>query len=274
MSKRSHLAELGHETVGILQAGYYDSPSGQRVDIAESVEFARSNTRLYKPNSLWDDPPPGAVQSVIEVVEESTLSAARRLEADNPCCLNFASARNPGGGFLSGSRAQEESLTRASALYSCLTSQWEMYEYNRVRPTCLYSDYMIYSPRVPVIRDEDGNLLEAPYLTSIITAAAVNLKCLERDEEPLIESTMRQRTAKVLRLAHLHGHSTLVLGAWGCGAFHNDPELIATIFADELRPGGPFHNVFAHVVFAILAHPKDGENLTVFRRILPLAASQ
>jgi uncharacterized protein (TIGR02452 family) len=272
MSKRTHLAEMGHETVGILQAGFYHSPSGERVRIAGEVEFARGHSCLYKPNSLWDDPPSGAVESVIEIIEESTLSAARRLEPTHPCCLNFASARHPGGGFLSGSRAQEESLSRASALYACIAPQREMYDFNNARRTCLYSDYMVYSPRVPVFRDDEGILLEKPYFTSIITAAAVNAGALHRDEEPLIEATMRQRTAKVMRLAHLHGHSTVVLGAWGCGAFRNDPELIARIFAELLRPGGTFHNVFGHVVFAILDHTRDQVNLGAFRRHLPLAA--
>src|SRR5258708_1288580 len=131
MSKRSHLAEIGRETVGILQAGFYHAPSGQRVRIAEEVDFAQEQSRLYKPNSLRDDRGPSTAQAVVALTEESTLSAARRLEADNPCCLNFASARHPGGGFLSGARAQEESLARASALYACIVRQTEMYDYNR-----------------------------------------------------------------------------------------------------------------------------------------------
>ena len=80
---------------------------------------------------------------------------------------------------------------------------------------------------------------------------------------------MRQRTEKVLRAVHQQGHGTVVLGAWGCGAFRNDPDTIARIFADLLHPGGVFHNVFGRVVFAILnITSRDGENLEAFRRHL------
>jgi uncharacterized protein (TIGR02452 family) len=271
MTKRSHLGEMGHETLAVLQAGCYDSPSGKRVHIAQEVEYARTNSRLYRPDEFPDGMPAplaGPNGTVIEVTEESTLAAARRLEAENPCCLNFASARHPGGGFLSGARAQEESLARASALYPCIVQMNEMYSFNRARKTCLYSDYMIYSPRVPVFRDGEGTLLETPYFTSFLTAAAVNAGALHDDERPLIEPVMRQRTEKLLRAMHHQGHATLVLGAWGCGAFRNEADTIARIFADLLHPGGVFHNVFGHAVFAILSYPKDKDNLETFRRRL------
>ena len=273
MRKRSHLAEMGQETVAILRAGGYDSPSGVRVRIAQEVECARTQSRLYRPDEFSKGPPAslaGPAGTVIEVTEESTIAAARRLEAENPCCLNFASARHPGGGFLSGARAQEESLARASALYACIAGMTEMYDFNRARRTCLYSDYMIYSPRVPVFRDSEGTLLETPYFTSFLTAAAVNAGALHQDEQPLLESVMRQRAEKVLRAANHQGHATVVLGAWGCGAFRNDPDTIARIFADLLHPGGVFHNVFGHVVFAVLVFTRDKDNLETFRRRLRL----
>ena len=260
---------MGQETVIILQSGFYNSPSGNRVRIAQEIEYAQTQSRLFRPDSF----PSGALISlagpagtVIEVIEESTLSAARRLEAENPCCLNFASARHPGGGFLSGARAQEESLARASALVACIAPMREMYDHNRAERSCLYSDYMIYSPRVPVFRDEEGTLLEAPYFTNFLTAAAVNVRPLAPHEHAFIEPTMRQRAEKVLRVAHHQNHATVVLGAWGCGAFRNDPDMIARIFADLLQRGGEFHNVFARVVFSILSHAKDGDNLETFRR--------
>jgi uncharacterized protein (TIGR02452 family) len=270
MSKRTHLAEMGYETLGFLRAGCYTCPSGNLVSIARELAYARMESRLYPPGSLPEDPPETLPEkSAIEVTPETTLAAARRLDAlapcCNPCCLNFASARNPGGGFLSGARAQEESLARSSALYACIAPMREMYDYNRQLSTCLYSDYMIYSPRVPVFRDDEGTLLEQPYLASFITAPAVNAGVLHAGEYSQIESTMRRRAELVLRVAHRHRHQILVLGAWGCGAFRNDPDLVARVFAELLEPGGVFHNVFAQVVFAIVDHGKREDNFRTFQ---------
>jgi uncharacterized protein (TIGR02452 family) len=89
----------------------------------------------------------GDNQTVIEVKNETTLAAARRLLdlARKPVALNFASATHPGGGFLSGGLAQEESLARSSGLYACLRNN-PMYEYHRSNYDPLYSNYAIYSP--------------------------------------------------------------------------------------------------------------------------------
>lgn len=96
--------------------------------------------------------------------------------------LNFASARHPGGGFLGGSQAQEESLARASGLSPCLNQFQEMYDTNQRFSSCLYTDHMIYAPDVPVFRDDDDRLLEEPFLVSILTAPAVNAGAVRRNE--------------------------------------------------------------------------------------------
>ena len=86
-----------------------------------------------------------------EVTNETSLSAARRMGPD-AACLVFASAKNPGGGFLSGAQAQEESIARSSALYPCQTAAGEFYSFHRRQGDLRYSDRVIYSPHVPVIR--------------------------------------------------------------------------------------------------------------------------
>lgn len=277
MSERGRLGQMGHETLAILQAGYYRSPAGRTVDISADLAAAVRDTKLYHPDGCGRDAPLKRDEETrIEVTSESTIAAARRLVAAesgcDPCCLNFASARHPGGGFLSGARAQEESLARASGLYASLLSQREMYDYNRSRSTCLYSDYMIHSPLVPVFRDESGTLLEEPFLASFITAPAVNAGAVHRHEQPQIEPAMRRRSEKVLRVAHRQGHQTLVLGAWGCGVFRNDPDMVARHFAELLLPGGLFHNVFGHVVFAVLDFT-GGKTLGAFQSRVQLASS-
>src|SRR6185437_10556724 len=94
--------------------------------------------------------------------------------ADRVLALNFASARHPGGGFLKGSQAQEESLARASGLYACIAPLRGMYDANHRFRSCLYTDHLIYSPDVPVFRADNDSLLDHPYPVSFVTAPAVN----------------------------------------------------------------------------------------------------
>lgn len=69
----------------------------------------------------------------------------------------------------------------------------------------------------------------------------------------------------MLQLAASRGVQTLVLGAWGCGVFRNDPRMVAGVFADLIREGSSFANVFPHLVFAIYDTTSSGEVLTAFK---------
>ncbi|HEU0302120.1 MAG TPA: TIGR02452 family protein [Longimicrobium sp.] len=272
---RERRAALARETLEILSEGRYAGPSGRVVEIGDAQQAAVAGSLLYRPHD-FPDPLPGCPRepvpaAVVEVTGETTLQAARRLADADPVCLNFASARNPGGGFLSGSQAQEESLARSSGLYPCLQALPEMYQHNRQRGTLLYSDHMIYSPRVPVFRGDGGGLLEEPFLASFITAPAVNAGAVRLNEpgsEALIRPTMAERLRKVLWVAAHHGHRVLVLGAWGCGVFGNDPRMIAGLFGEALGPGGLFARCFDHVAYAVFDRTPDQAVLTAFREVL------
>lgn len=210
----------------------------------------------------------GEKQTRFDVANESTLAAARRLVAEGhrPVALNFASAKHPGGGFLSGARAQEESLARSSGLYACLNSH-PMYELHRAARDPMYTSYAIYSPDVPVFRDDDGALLREPFLCSFITAPAVNAKMvLERDPKrrPEIREAMRERIVKVLAIAAQHEHEALVLGAWGCGVFGNDNEEVASLFEQALTDR--FMGAFSRVVFAVLDGSPEERFMGPFKR--------
>ncbi len=111
------------------------------------------------------------------MTNEASLAAARRL-GGLVGCLNFASAKNPGGGFRGGAEAQEESLARSSGLYRCLLEAPGFYAFHRSQRDLLYCDHMIFSPAVPVFRDEHGALLAQPYPVSFVTAAAPNAGAL------------------------------------------------------------------------------------------------
>ena len=237
---RSRAGELGREAAEISRRGEYRTPSGRTVSIAGLVQGAVSGTLSYPPG---EDPPSSdrdPVESHITVENTTTLAAAKRLNDDrgDAVVLNFASATAPGGGFRKGGRAQEEYLARSSALFACLEHN-EMYSYHRARHDALYTDYVIYSPGVPVFRNDDGELLEEPIGVGMLTSPAVYAKHVDPSRRSAIEPTMRARIRKVLAVGLAHGHLDIVLGAWGCGAFGNDPGLIAKLFgepsADRLR---------------------------------------
>jgi uncharacterized protein (TIGR02452 family) len=247
-------AQLGHETLRILEAGRYTNPAGEVIDIGPMLQSSVEGVRSFPPDRELPVVQPGAEQMQIEVVNESTLAAARRLVrlGFRPVALNFASAKHAGGGFLGGARAQEESLARSSGLYACLVDN-PMYAFHKAQGDPMYSNYAIYAPDVPVLRADEGPLLPAPYVCSFITSPAVNAGVvLERDRSARsrIREAMRLRIAKVLTIAAMYGHDGLVLGAWGCGVFGNDSREIAELFHESLT--GNFRGVFRRVVFAIL----------------------
>jgi len=254
------LGGVGKETVEIVKRGSYRAPSGREVSIAVAVERAVSGTSLYRPERLERlvaSRPRGTGTPRVELTQETTADAARRLVQDEGAtgvvALNFASARNPGGGFLGGAKAQEEDLARRSALYACLITQRDFYEANRAQRSLLYTDHIIHSPDVPFFRDRQLELLDAPFVASIITAPAPNAGAMlprDPDAGPRIRATLEARAAKVLAVAADRGHRCLVLGAWGCGAFRNDPKVMAEIWA-RLLAAPEFAGAFDRVVHAI-----------------------
>ncbi|RJS25057.1 TIGR02452 family protein [Corallococcus sp. H22C18031201] len=264
------LEDIGEETVRIARRGTYVALSGQEVSIRDAVSHAVQGTRLYRPGdfeSLALPVAPGGGMR-IEVTPEKTGEAARRLvemEGARVLALNFASARNPGGGFLGGAKAQEEDLARCSALYACLVTQPEYYDANRAAGTPLYTDHVIYSPDVPFFRNEALELLERPFGVSLMTAPAPNAgQALRADAGvgPRLREVLFARALKVLQVAAHQGHRTLVLGAWGCGVFRNNPRDVAEAFAQGLRalPGR-----FERVVFAVYERGSGGPNQRAFR---------
>ncbi|GAA2873363.1 TIGR02452 family protein [Streptosporangium fragile] len=248
---------IAEETVGILDRGWYDHPERGRVTITEEVAAAVAGTRLWTPGELRRlRPRPPSVATSVEVTNETSLSAARRLAAagDAVGCLNFASAKNPGGGFLKGAEAQEETLARASGLYACLAGVPVFYAFHRAQADPLYSHHAIFSPAVPVFRDDRGDLLSRPYPVSFVTSAAPNAGAVDEGDprRDLLAEVLSERAAGVLALFADAGTRGIVLGAWGCGVFRNSPEQVAAVFAAHLGPGGAFHGSFERVVFAVL----------------------
>jgi len=271
------LRHLATQTLEILEAGGYRAPDGRWVELAEVQARAVAGSFVLTPErgaALLREASPGGPPPIVEVTEERTQEAAWRLVVregrEHVVVLNFASARNPGGGFLNGAKAQEEDLARSSGLYPCLVGQELYYRSNREHDSMLYTDHLIYSPGVPWFRTRSRELLDRVFLASVITAPAPNAgQALRRDPAagPAIEAALRRRAGLVLALARAQGHRELVLGAWGCGVFMNDPGMVADAFAQWMA-SETFAGAFERVTFAIYDRSKGREVGTAFERRL------
>lgn len=200
----------------------------------------------------------------ILVTAEDSYQAAGRYQ--NVLVMNFANAHNPGGGFLMGATAQEEALCRCSTLYASIKSPQakEMYNYNNTHISSVESDYMLLSPQVCVFRNAQCELLEEPFMTGVITIPAPNrLGAAMLTPVRKISETMVRRIRIMLLIAKENGYRNLVLGAWGCGAFHNDPKEVAGCFRKVLVEEG-YKAFFDEICFAVYGK-EDGKNITAFR---------
>ena len=196
-------------------------------------------------------------EHVIYIENKDSFEAVRK--GQQPLVMNFASARHPGGGFLSGARAQEEALCRASTLYKSLSSSAaaEMYEYNNTHKNPFYSDYMILTPEVCVFRNRYGKLLIKPFMVSVWTIPAPNKNGPARSEsQSSIDSVMEKRLEYFLAATAERGYDRLILGAWGCGAFGHDALDVAGYFRHLLIDKG-YMKLFRTVNFAILDTPEQ-----------------
>ncbi|NAS20285.1 TIGR02452 family protein [Herbidospora sp. NEAU-GS84] len=256
----TRLRAVARETMDIVANGGYRAPSGRWVEVTVDPAL----TRLHLPGERLDRR--GDRTPLIDVRNQTTLQGARELGGE-PACLVFASAKNPGGGFLNGAKAQEEDVARASALYTCLTAAPAFYAFHREQGDLRYSDRVIYSPGVPVFRDDRGDLLDEPYRVAFLTSAAPNARAMgqtRRESLAELPELLHARAARVLDVAAAHGHRRLVLGAWGCGVFGNDPAMVAAAFATALAGPQPFD----HVRFAVLDRHPGTPTFAAFRAAL------
>ncbi|MFF7637376.1 TIGR02452 family protein [Kitasatospora sp. NPDC008050] len=267
MSSRLH--QVARENEEIAERGGYQGPGGARVTIGGLLAAARAGTLSYGPvgPAGGEGAVPGPGRPAIEVTAEGSLEAAARLvAAGGPQArvgvLNFASARNPGGGYLRGAKAQEEDVCRTALLYQCLLAAPDYYAAHRASDDLRYSHRVIFSPQVPVIRDRHGALLARPYPVSFLTSAAPNAGELAvRGQGDDVAEVLGERAARVLAVAARHEVRHLVLGAWGCGVFRNDPVQVAEAFAVALESFGA---AFERVVFAVWDRARVSANRAAF----------
>lgn len=218
----------------------------------------------------------------IIVSGKRTLEAAQAYSGKKVCVLNFASATNPGGGVVHGSSAQEESICRCSTLYFCLNTEENMKSFyipHRKNNDPLYNDDLIYSPQVLVMKSDTSTPERLPekdwYQVDVITCAAPNLrehpsnmmnpdggshaaKISDDDLAVLLEKRLR----RIVETAAIHQNEILILGAFGCGAFRNPPEIVAGAFHKVLEE---YRKCFETIEFAVYHTASERNNYDAFQ---------
>lgn len=216
----------------------------------------------------------------IYVTTNRTMEAAADYYGNKIAVLNFASATTPGGGVRNGSSAQEEALCRVSNLYLCLTDKkvWELfYQKNRDARNNIHTDDIIYTPDVTVIKDDDYNMYQDSdqFKVDVITCAAPNLREVPANSfnkdfgEPITLSDEElykvhyKRAVKIMEVAASNNIEILILGAFGCGAFRNNPKVVAKAYKDAVEH---FRHAFKEIEFAVYCPPKDPTNFNEFKQ--------
>lgn len=201
------------------------------------------------------------------LLEADALLVAKEFE--HPLVLSFSNPMYPGKGFLEGDFLQEESLCRASTLFSSLRSREaeRMYASNRENQRDSFSsDAMILSPKVVVFRNFEMDLLEEPYEISVISVPAVDRKKEgEYFLQKHVDEVMLRRIRGLLSVAIAEGYHNLILGAWGCGYLGNDPTTVASYFKKVLLEE-ELLQYFDYVIFAIIDTPNK-KRISAFQKV-------
>lgn len=203
----------------------------------DNIEFERKNfdTKIYLDN-------------------KDTFDKAFEMGGD-VAVLNMASLKNAGGGVRIGCKAQEECLCRRSNLYPVLKSF--IYPLPKIAT--------IYTPGITVLKDSKYNVLKTPYKVNVLSAAMCKLH--EGDEFTREHCLLaKQKIEHLLKTALHFDQRKLVLGAWGCGAYHCPPDIMAKIFKIVLDDP-MFKNQFEEICFAILDY--QGKNYKSFSKMFP-----
>lgn len=278
MTRQEQLIAVFEDT----RAYYTENPT-----LAEAVKESRDHT-VFHPADDYPKLLEAKGEGRITVTNSKTFQAAieqnRRHPGKRIAVLNFASPTNPGGCVKRGSSAQEESLCRCSTLYPTIDRRWlwdKYYGLNREAHDPVGTDACIYSPGVVICKTDDSipeRLPPEEFVTvDVLTCAAPNLRerpwnsynpgsgsSVSLTKEQQVEIHLK-RAKHILHIAAAHGAEILILGAFGCGAFQNDPEAVAAAYRDVLAEYGKY---FDEIEFAVYYRGYETGNYDAFRRIL------
>jgi len=256
-------------------------------DLSLAVRKSLEQSEVYYEDDYPDFDKSKENETVITVTGDRSFQAAMRLKAENPnskiAVMNFANAFHPGGGVVDGASAQEECLCRTSTLYPVLNSgtmRDTYYLYHHNNKDFKASDSLIYVEGVVICKtDEDipVRMAKENWVTvDVITVAAPDLRYAGNkyvklfgngsgmSDEDLFKCHLK-RARHILTCAAAKGAEALVLGAFGCGAFQNNPEIVAKAYRQALSD---FPKVFKKIEFAVFCPPGNDTNYKIFSREL------
>ena len=223
----------------------------------------------------------------VRVSQNRSFEAAIKLHNEFPNkrigVLNFASATTPGGGVTKGSSAQEESLCRVSTLYNVLNTKYlfdHFYSLNRNINNPLHDDTVIYSPNIVICKSDSDRPIrlkkEDFVKVDVLTCAAPNLRekpgnlynfdgdtSIKVSDDELYQIHVK-RAKRILDVALINNIDILVLGAFGCGAFKNNPYIVAKAYKDILKV---YRSYFDLIEFAIFTNEYNRENYLAFKTV-------
>lgn len=255
--------------------------------LSESVKKATASQKLI----LEGDHLPEQKKDIYKDAAKVIVSGKRSYEAaaaykeNHVAVHNFASASNPGGGVVNGASAQEECLCRCSGLYFCLNSpiMWDgFYKPHRDAHDPIHNDDIIYTPGVTVFKTDTASpqlMNESEwYDVDVITCAAPNLRdqpsnryntgdgnkqVVMKDKDLL--ALHEKKLRRILEVVLSEGCDTVILGAFGCGAFQNNPEVVALANKNVIKD---YLHAFKNIEFAVYCSPRDDRNFKIFERVL------
>lgn len=277
---RTDNIDMLYDTLEIFTNGYYEK-NGKTIDI-KLTKSQQHDSEVLLPEQVKNicDNLTIEVANDTELtdfccVNEDSYAAAMKVKAEHPdegvLVLNFANPVHPGGGVRRGARAQEEDLCRKSSLLFSLEdgAAGKYYRYNNSLHTYMASDAIIMNPTVEIIKDFKGEILEESVVVSVMTCAAPMITSgLEGMTQAEYEQMFYNRIVATLKVSAHYGYKHLILGAWGCGAFGNDAELISRLYykaIKELNYNGMTHNdLFKQIYFAVLDNSVSQYNFELF----------
>ena len=255
--------------------------------IKESIQRATASQKLILEKDTLPEQKRDLYETTAKVVvsKKRTLEAAGGYKGNKIAVHNFASASNPGGGVVRGSSAQEECLCRCTGLFFSLNTpdMWDgFYTPHRMEHDPIHNDDIIYTPDVTVFKTDTARpeLMQEDdwYDVDVITCAAPNLrlnpgnifnKCDGRQQVRIEDKELlgihEKRLRRILDVAVMEGRDTIILGAFGCGAFENDPEVVALANRNVIKD---YLHAFRNIEYAVYCSSRDDRNYKIFERVL------